>query len=122
MTAEDVARARGILDRLKRGVPPTEGLDELSVGMTRLYSRVDALLSADAKPRWFAVLSEYGEGKSHFQLVAQQRALRAGYAVASLTVNKDEGALHQPQRHLATLLGSLRSPIPEYDHHVGLTG
>src|SRR5215475_4934277 len=106
--------ARRILDRLKRGVPPTSGINELSIGMSRLEKKLSDLLSPTAKPRWFLVMSEYGEGKSHFHSYSKDHALRAGYAVTSLDVNKDDGALHQPQRHLNFMLDTLRSPLPQF--------
>jgi hypothetical protein len=111
MSTTPVLRARRILDRLKRGVPPIEGLSELSVGMDSLEAHLIELLQPGRVPRWFAVQNDYGEGKSHFHSFARQRALKAGYAVASLDVNKDDGALHQPQRHVPVLLDSLRSPL-----------
>jgi hypothetical protein len=110
----DPIQARQTLERLKRGVPPTSAIDELSVGMSGLQEKLDRLLAEDATPRWFLVQSEYGEGKSHFHSFSRDHALRAGYATASLDVNNDNGALHQPQRHLAIILDSLRSPLPQF--------
>jgi hypothetical protein len=119
MTSPEVLRARRILDRLKRGVPPAEGLEYLSVGMDVLHRRLNGLLAQNSSPRWLAVQSEYGEGKSHFHSFARHHALQAGYAVASLDVNKDDGALHQPQRHLAVVLDCLRSPHSDFEQHQG---
>jgi hypothetical protein len=82
--------------------------------MSVLQAKLDNLLSDNASPRWFLVQSEYGEGKSHFHSFAKEHALLAGYAVASLDVNNNDGALHQPQRHLAVVLESLRSPLPQF--------
>lgn len=121
-TPPPALRARRILDRLKRGVPPAEGIDELVVGMEQLEARFVDLLSGGAGGRWMAVQSEYGEGKSHFHTFARQRALGAGYAAASLDVNKDEGALHHPQRHLAVLLDSIRSPLDQFANVQGVGG
>ena len=115
-------RARRILDRLKRGVPPSEGIEELAVGMEKLELRFVSLLSQAEGPRWLAVQSEYGEGKSHFHTFARQRAISTGYAAASLDINKDEGALHYPQRHLAVLLESLRSPLDRFAQIQGIGG
>lgn len=110
----DATTSRHILDRLKRGVPPIVAIEKFSVGMEPLRRKLDALLVETADPRWFFVTSEYGEGKSHFHCYAKHYALQKGYAVASLDVNNDDGALHQPQRHLAVILDSLRSPLPEF--------
>ncbi len=115
-------RARRVLDRLKRGVPPAEGIDDLAVGMEHLEARLLDLLKREAGPRWLAIQSEYGEGKSHFHTFARQRALSAGFAVTSLDINKDEGALHYPQRHINVLLECLRSPLDRFAHLQGIGG
>lgn len=112
--------ARATLARLKRGIPPAMNISQLAVGMERLEDRLESLLQRDVRSRWLAVTGEYGEGKSFFRALASERALAAGYAVASFDVNKDEGALHQPQRHLAVLLNSLQSPLAELQNHQGL--
>ena len=121
MTTLDVLQARRTLSRLKRGVPPADKVEQIAVGMQRIQSRLDGLLDAEASPRWLGFQGEYGEGKSFTQALALQRALAAGYAVASLEVNKDDGALHQPQRHLYVMLESLRSPLPVFAGHQGLS-
>ena len=111
---------RATLARLKRGVPPDRAVESLAIGMDHLVDRLSGLLDAQATPRWFAVTGEYGEGKSFFRVLACERALAAGYAVASFDVNRDDGALHQPQRHLAVLLNTLRSPLPAFRDHQGV--
>jgi hypothetical protein len=104
-----VLRARRTLARLKRGVPPADAIDSLAIGMEPLQAHLDRLFTVPGAPRWLAVTGEYGEGKSFFRDFACRRAMEAGFAVASLDVNKDEGALHQPQRHLSVVLQSLLS-------------
>ncbi len=112
--------ARRTLARLKRGVPPTLGIFRFAVGMHHVEQRISTLLLPDSRPRWFAVTGEYGEGKSFFRALACENALEAGYAVASFDVNRDEGALHQPQRHLSVLLNTLQSPLPALRDHQGI--
>ena len=108
----DPISARRTLDRLKRGVPPLEGVAEFSIGMERLIHRVNRLLAQGADRRWFAITSEYGEGKSHSHSLARCHASSLGYAVTSLDVNRDEGALHMPQRQFPLLMAALKSPMP----------
>jgi hypothetical protein len=117
---QDILQARLTIARLKRGVPPAERIDVLAVGMDRLDRRLHTLLGTNPQARWSAVIGEYGEGKSFFRAYACQRALSAGYAVASLDINKDEGALHQPQRHLPVVVRSLQSPLPSLRMHLGI--
>lgn len=114
-------RARREINRLKRGVPPTWSVEELAVGMDNLMSRLDGLLQSGASPRWFGVAGEYGEGKSFFRSLASETALGSGYAVATLDVNKDEGALNHPQRHYSGIVASLRSPMQALDDSFGLS-
>src|SRR4051812_30829894 len=73
-TTLDMLRARCNLARLKRGVPPTDGIDALAIGMNRLSKRIDLVLSSEPAQRWFAVTGEYGEGKSFFRAYACRRA------------------------------------------------
>ena len=47
-------------------------------------------------------------------------ALRAGYAVVCLEVNRDNGAQHEPQTHLADVFRTLRSPLPRFADHLGI--
>ena len=96
------------------------GISRFAVGMNHLERRLSTLLLPDSRPRWFAVTGEYGEGKSFFRALACENALDAGYAVASFDVNRDEGALHQPQRHMSVLLNTLRSPLPTLRDHQGI--
>jgi len=117
---DDMREARSAIARLKRGVPPCQGICRLAVGMKRLEQRLQSLLLPDTSPRWFGLTGEYGEGKSFFRALACEHALKAGYAVAFFDVNRDEGALHQPQRHLTILLESLQSPLPHLQHHQGI--
>ena len=112
--------ARRELSRLKRGVPPTWSVAQLAVGMDHLVSRLAGLLPPGASPRWFGVTGEYGEGKSFFRSLACETALRMEYAVATLDVNKDEGALNHPQRHYSSIVNSLRSPDRMLTHGFGL--
>lgn len=116
-----VLRARRTLARLKRGVPPTEAIDSLAIGMEGLQLQLDRLFTERAGPRWMAVTGEYGDGKSFFRAYACRRAMEAGFAVTSLDVNKDEGALHQPQRHLSVVLQSLLSPAELFAGQQGMS-
>jgi hypothetical protein len=117
--AHEILHARRDLSRLKRGVPPSN-VACIAVGMDRLISRSRDLLHDDPSARWFAVAGEYGEGKSFFQALLSEIARESGYAVATMDVNKDVGALNQPQRHLGILLGSLQSPLPRFRCYEGL--
>jgi hypothetical protein len=118
--AEARRRARAMLARLKRGVPPGGNVADVAVGMQQLQQTLHELLLGEGRVRWTGVTGEYGEGKSFFRLMAYDQGLDAGYAVASFDVNRDDGALHQPQRHMALFLNTLRSPLPSLQGHQGV--
>ena len=119
-TDSSILTARQTLERLKRGAPPTDNIAALTVGMDRLSRKLGRLLQPDCDHRWFFVVSEYGEGKSHFHSFSRAQSLNTGYAVASLDINNDESAIHQPQRHLSVLLNSLESPKTEFNACQGI--
>jgi hypothetical protein len=112
--------ARASLAQLKRGVPPSSGASSIAVGFSSHIQELNRLLAGDLGRRWFAVLSDYGGGKSMFHALAREQALRAGYAVASLEVSRDNGALHEPQTHLEDVFRTLRSPLPRFANHQGI--
>jgi hypothetical protein len=120
MTGRDAILARGTLNQLKRGVPPATGAAAIAVGFASHLRELGRLFEGERDHRWFAVMGDYGGGKSMFHALAREEALRAGYAVASLEVNRDEGALHEPQTHLPFVLRTLRSPLPRFADHLGI--
>ena len=115
-----VLLARATLGQLKRGVPPAAGASSIAVGFSSHMQELNRLFAGDVRRRWFAVSSDYGGGKSMFYALAREQALRAGYAVASFEVNRDNGALHEPQTHLADVFRTLQSPLPQYDGQLGV--
>jgi BREX system ATP-binding protein BrxC/D len=119
-SSEERRQARAVLARLKRGVPPDGDISALAVGMEHLQQLLSDLLDGESAPRWRVITGEYGEGKTFFRMMSYGQALNAGYAVASFDVNRDDGALHQPQRHLCVFLNTLRSPLPSLRGHQGI--
>lgn len=120
MTDRVALSARSTLLQLKRGVPPATGASAIAVGFSSHLHELGRLFEGRRDHRWFAVMSDYGGGKSMFHALAREEALQAGYAVASLEVNRDEGALHEPQTHLPFVLRTLRSPLPRFNSHLGI--
>jgi hypothetical protein len=119
-TCDDTKQTRTVLARLKRGVPPDQNAAYLAVGMNDLQDRLGRLLDDKPSARWFGITGEYGDGKTFFRTMANRQSLDAGYAVASFDVNRDDGALHQPQRHSSVLLDTLRSPLVFLRSHQGI--
>lgn len=92
-----VARRRGIIDALRRGVVPEAGLDQLAVGLGRFQSALDDELDAVASGAsvFKAVRGEYGSGKTFFTRWLGEQAKRRNFAVAEIQVSETETPLHR---------------------------
>src|SRR5271166_5630947 len=90
-------RRAAILDALRRGTVPREGLDAFAVGVERFETAFDSDLSAIAGGRgaFKAVRGEYGSGKTFMARWLQERARAAGFATAEVQVNETETPLHR---------------------------
>ncbi len=90
-------RRRETIDALRAGTVPSRGLDLLAVGIDRFTSAVDLELeSVRAGSGIFkAVRGEYGGGKTFFARWLQERAKRAGFAVAEVQISETETPLHR---------------------------
>lgn len=90
-------RRRDIVDALRAGTVPRRGLDVLAVGMDRFDSVIDDELAAVRKGSGLlkAVRGEYGSGKTFFARWLQERAKRAGFAVAEVQISETETPLHR---------------------------
>ena len=90
-------RRAAVLDALRRGTVPREGLDAFAVGMERFESAVDLDLTAVSSGRggFKAVRGEYGSGKTFFARWLQERARAAGFATSEVQVSETETPLHR---------------------------
>jgi hypothetical protein len=90
-------RRAAILDALRRGTVPHDGLAAFAVGMERFEAAVDSDLAAVAGGRgtFKAVRGEYGSGKTFMVRWLQERARAAGFATAEVQVNETETPLHR---------------------------
>lgn len=91
------ARRTAIIDALRKGTVPAEGLDQLAVGLDRLApvlgEELDKVASGSAVFK--AVRGEYGSGKTFFARWLQQQALERGFAVAEVQISELETPLHR---------------------------
>lgn len=98
MTAEISARRRrDIIDALRRGVVPSNGLDALAVGLDRFTAALDDDLDrvAGGGSVFKAVRGEYGAGKTFFTRWLAERAKRRGFAAAEVQISELETPLHR---------------------------
>jgi len=90
-------RRRQVIDALRRGTVPHNGLDVLAVGLDRLVPAVDAELATviDGGSVFKAVRGEYGAGKTFFTRWVAERAKRCGVATAEVQISETETPLHR---------------------------
>src|SRR5208283_5138687 len=90
-------RRRETIDALRAGTVPRRGLDLLAVGMDRFTVAVDTELDSVRSGSGVlkAVRGEYGSGKTFFARWLQERAKRAGFAVAEVQISETETPLHR---------------------------
>lgn len=104
-------RRREILDALRRGTVPSNGLDQLAVGLGRFESELDAELDvvAGGGAVFKAVRGEYGSGKTFFARWLADRAMRKGFAVAEVQINEIDTPLHKLETVYRRSIESLRT-------------
>jgi hypothetical protein len=95
--AVSARRRREILDALRRGTVPRNGLDLLAVGVDRFAPALDAELdtAAGGGSGFKAVRGEYGAGKTFFARWLGERAKLRGMAVAEVQISETETPLHR---------------------------
>lgn len=125
MTVSPQRRAE-ILDALRRGTVPSEGLDVLAVGLDRFGSAIDEELDRAAAGAgvFKALRGEYGSGKSFTSRWLAQRAKARGFATAEVQISETDTPPHRYQtvyRRLveqlstsAVRMGAFRSVIDSW--------
>ena len=90
-------RRAEIIDALRRGTVPKNGLDALAVGFNRFVTTFDQELDAVAVGRgaFKAVRGEYGSGKTFFGRWLQERARARQFATSEVQISETETPLHK---------------------------
>jgi hypothetical protein len=90
-------RRREVIDALRRGTVPQQGLDVLAVGLGRFSSAIDEDLDrlAGGQATFKAVRGEYGAGKTFFTRWLAERAKQRGFATAEIQISENETPLHR---------------------------
>ncbi|MCW3158004.1 BREX system ATP-binding protein BrxD [Micropruina sonneratiae] len=111
MTTVSPRRRREVIDALRRGTVPANGLDLLAVGLERFQPALDAELSAASSGSavFKAVRGEYGSGKTFFTRHLAERALRQGWATAEVQISETETPLHRLETVYRRITESLRT-------------
>lgn len=96
------------LEALRLGVVPARGIRDYTVARKAELSNIAALLREGSGCR--VLWGDYGAGKTHMLEAAEQLALEQGFAVARITLDPSENALHHPlrlYRHIAECVRTL---------------
>ena len=90
-------RRKDIIDALRRGTVPQQGLDVLAVGLAPFEDAVDEELQtvSGGGAVFKAVRGEYGSGKTFFSRWLTERAKRAGFATTEVQISETETPLHK---------------------------
>jgi P-loop Domain of unknown function (DUF2791) len=90
-------RRAEIMDALRRGTVPKNGLDALAVGFGRFVSTLDQEFDSVAVGRgtFKAVRGEYGSGKTFFGRWLQERARSRQFATSEVQISETETPLHR---------------------------
>lgn len=90
-------RREEILDALRRGTVPQDGLDVFAVGLERFEGTVEAELRKvqEGGSAFKAVRGDYGCGKTFFSRWLQERARRQGFATTEVQISETETPLHR---------------------------
>lgn len=90
-------RRKDIIDALRRGTVPRQGLDVLAVGLARFEDAIDEELQtvSGGGAVFKAVRGEYGSGKTFFSRWLTERAKRAGFATTEVQISETETPLHK---------------------------
>lgn len=104
-------RRDDIIGALRRGTVPSEGLDQLAVGLDHfaeaLTGELDQVGTGGAVVK--AVRGEYGSGKTFFTRHLAEQALRRGFATAEVQISETETPLHKLETVYRRITESLRT-------------
>ena len=90
-------RRREVIDALRRGTVPANGLDLLAVGLERFIPALDTDLDTVVAggSAFKAIRGEYGAGKTFVTRFISERALRRGFATAEVQISETQTPLHK---------------------------
>lgn len=111
MSTVSPRRRREVIDALRRGTVPANGLDLLAVGLTRFIPALDTDLDtvASGGSAFKAIRGEYGAGKTFVTRFISERALGRGFATAEVQISETQTPLHRLETVYRRISESLRT-------------
>lgn len=105
-------RRNEILEALRKGTVPQDGLDLLAVGLTPFEKTVDDDLRRvqESGNAFKAIRGDYGCGKTFFSRWLQQRARRLQFATTEVQISETETPLHRLESVYRRMLERLATP------------
>lgn len=109
MTKVSPRRQREIVDALRRGTVPRQGLDVMAVGLGKFEQAIDDELETTSQGagHFKAVRGEYGSGKTFFSRWLTERAKSQGFATAEIQISETETPLHKLETVYRRIVESL---------------
>jgi hypothetical protein len=105
-------RRREIIDALRRGTVPQQGLDVMAVGLGGFEAAIDDELESVKRggAQFKAVRGEYGSGKTFFSRWLTERAKRMNFATAEVQISETETPLYKLEKVYRRIIESLSTP------------
>jgi len=105
-------RRNEILEALRKGTVPQDGLDLLAVGLAPFEQTVDDDLHRvqESGSAFKAIRGDYGCGKTFFSRWLQQRARRLQFATTEVQISETETPLHRLETVYRRMLERLATP------------
>lgn len=105
-------RRREIIDALRRGTVPQQGLDVMAVGLEGFEAAIDDELDAvrQGAAQFKAVRGDYGSGKTFFSRWLTERAKRQSFATAEIQISETETPLYKLEKVYRRIVENLATP------------
>ena len=112
MTVLSAKKRKELLDALRRGTVPQDGLDMLAVGLDGFEDAVDQeiLKIAEGGSGFKAVRGDYGCGKTFFSRWLQERARAKNLATAEVQISETDTPLHRLETIYRRLTERMMTP------------
>lgn len=105
-------RRQDVLEALRHGTVPSEGLDALATGLgpfeATIQEEIEGVKNGGAKLK--AVRGDYGCGKTFFVRWLQEAAKQQGFAVSEVQISERETPLHRLETVYRRLVERLSTP------------
>lgn len=105
-------RRREIVDALRRGTVPQQGLDIMAVGLSRFETAIGDELETvkQGGAQFKAVRGEYGAGKTFFARWLTESAKKKNFATAEVQISETETPLYKLEKVYRRVIESLSTP------------